>query len=370
MAKMSYANHAAISPWPASAAEAVRRFAAENAASGPGDYAAWLGREQALRERSARLLGAPGQESIALLSNTSQGIGIVAGGLDWARGDNVVTAAGEFVTNRLPWEALEARGVELRRVALREAADPEAALLERLDARSRVLAVSAVQWDDGFRLDLARLGPACRANGTLFLVDAIQQVGALRLDVQAASIDCLAAGSHKWQMGPEGMGLFYCTHALRRRLRLDRLGWHMLEDPFRFERPGRAVVETGRRFEPGSPNNLGQAALHAALGLLEEHTMEQVEADVLDNTDRLLRAIGDIAGLELSSDPHPARRSGIVACHAPGRSLPAFNRALQARGVVCALRGDALRISPHFYQRGPALDRILNALEDAAGAVV
>lgn len=361
-----YANHAAMSPWPRASCEAVRAFALENARQGPQAYAEWLGLEHGLRARIARLLNAPSAGDIALTQNTSEGVCILANGLDWRPGDNLVTAGGEFPSNRLAWEALQEHGVELRVVDIRAADDAEAALAARFDRRTRLLAISAVQWNDGFRLDLERLGGACEDAGVLFFVDAIQQLGALPMDVLAARIDALSAGSHKWQMGPEGMGVFYCTQDLRDSLALRRHGWRMLDDPYRFDRPDREPSASARRFEPGSPNSMGQVALEASLGILEQVGMETVGRRVLENTACLVQAVEDIGGLELVSRPEPERRSGIVALRSARMPATTLFRELKRRQVVAALRDGAVRLSPHFYQHGEPLEALLNALADAA----
>ena len=170
-----YANHAAISPWPGVTSHAVAALAHENAMTGPAHYKAWIARERDLRERLATLLGAGSIQDIAILGNTSDGLCRVAFGYPWREGDNIVLPLGEFPSNRLPWKAQERRGVELREVHLREGTSPEDALIGAMDDSTRVLAVSSVQFSDGLRLDLQRLGAACRQAEVLFVVDAIQQ---------------------------------------------------------------------------------------------------------------------------------------------------------------------------------------------------
>ncbi|MGD9021110.1 MAG: aminotransferase class V-fold PLP-dependent enzyme, partial [Lysobacterales bacterium] len=210
-----YANHAAMAPWPLRAARAVQEFAQENADIATDRYPLWLQREAQLRDLLATMLNAPSVGDIALLKNTTEGICAVAGGLEWRPGDNVVIPKDEFPSNRLPWLALERRGVEVREVDIRATAEPEKALLNRVDDNTRLLSVSAVQWTDGLRLDLEQLGRACKAGGVLFFVDAIQQLGALQVDVQACAIDFLAADGHKWLLSPEGLAVFFCAERVR-----------------------------------------------------------------------------------------------------------------------------------------------------------
>jgi selenocysteine lyase/cysteine desulfurase len=368
-----YLNHAAIAPWPLPVAEAVQQFAAENLRRGPRDYPAWIRREQSLRRQLAELAGAVSPDDISLLKNTTEGISLVAWGLDWRPGDNLVLPRGEFTSNRLPWLAQASRGVEIREVDIREmhgrgadkrgGRDAEAALIAAMDRKTRLLSVSAVQWSDGFRLDLGRLGEACQARDVLFFVDAIQQLGALQLSVEESRIDFLAADAHKWLLGPEGIALFYSRPAARERLALLQQGWHMFEQPWHFQRDDWTPAASGKRFEAGSPNSVGQAALHAAAGLLLERGMRSVEARVLQNTAYLVARLDGMPAVRLVSDSAPARRSGIVSfsCErVPAREL---HRRLAARDVVCALRGDAIRLSPHYYQGEEELEAFVRELE-------
>lgn len=366
LADVIYANHASISPWPRETALAVQRFADRNHRLGPLAYPEWLQTDQRLRELCANMLNAASPDDIALLKNTSEGINLIANGIGWHPGDNIVSTANEFISNRLAWEALASRGVELRRVDVRGEERPEQALLAATDERTRLLAVSSVQWSDGFRLLLEPLGEACRARGIVFFVDAIQHFGALRLDLRAACVDAMSAGSHKWQLGPEGMAVFYCRPELRERLSLSQWGWHMLEQPFRFELPGREPVGGARRFEAGSPNRMGQVALHASLALLNEHGLERVEHEVLANSGRLMSGLNEIPGLTVTSDTAPERRSGIVSFSCRRLSPDVFVARLREAGVLAIRRGAAIRLSPHYYQPSSQIDALLQAVERIA----
>ncbi|MEJ2384097.1 MAG: aminotransferase class V-fold PLP-dependent enzyme [Xanthomonadales bacterium] len=357
-----YLNHAAVGPWPRATAEAVQAFADENMRHGSANYFQWLERERALREMLARLTGAPSADDIALLKNTTECISTVAWGLDWQPGENVVLPAAEFPSNRLPWLAQAARGVEAREVDIRATEDAERALIDAMDANTRLLTVSSVQWADGFRLDLERLGKACRKRGVLFFVDAIQQLGALPIDVEAAQADFLAADAHKWLLAPEGIAVFFCRADVRPQLQLLQQGWHMVDRSWDFDRTEWPVSETAVRFEAGSPNTMGQAALHASAGLLLDHGIDRVAAAILANTDRLMRELVRIDGIRLNSRTEPSRRSGIVSFRHETIAPGALYQGLKERGISCALREGGVRVSPHFYQGDAELDVFLEAL--------
>lgn len=268
--ELIYLNHAAVSPWPRRTAEAVKRFAEENLREGASRYPEWLQTERLLRGQLARLINAPSIDDIALVKNTSEGLSIVAHGIDWQPGDEVVTTDEEFPSNRIVWESLAGRGVRLREVRVSGVADPEAAILEATGPRTRIVTVSSVQYATGLRLDLARLGEACHRRGIALCVDAIQGLGVIPHDVQAAYVDFLVADGHKWLLGPEGIGLLYCPAAWRARLALHEYGWHMVEAMGDYARRDWRPAASGRRFECGSPNMLGIHALSASLSLILE----------------------------------------------------------------------------------------------------
>jgi len=360
-----YLNHAAIGPWPRCAAEAMQAFAAENMLHGPADYPAWIRRESAFRSDLAQLIGAGSKRDIALLKNTTEGISTVAWGLDWRPGDNVVLPQGEFPSNRLPWLAQSACGVTTREVDIRAAENAEAALIDAMDDHTRLLSVSAVQWSDGFRLNLQTLGEACRGRGVLFFVDAIQQLGALPIDVEACHIDFLAADAHKWLLGPEGIAVFYAYERSRLQLRLRQQGWHMVDDPWNFRRDDWAPTLSARRFEAGSPNSAGQAAMHASVRLLLEQGSQFIADRILANTDYLVTQLPSLRGIQLVSRTEPERRSGIVSFSSGAVPAHGLCRRLAASGVTCAVREGAVRVSPHFYQGPGELETFLETLEAA-----
>ena len=355
-----YLNHAAVAPWPTRTARAVADFAEQNRRFGAWHYPDWLRVEARLRERLAALVGAPSADDIALLKNTSEALSVIAAGLDWRAGDNIVSFAGEFPSNRIVWEALAGQGVRLR-LADSGATDPEAALIACCNADTRLVSISSVQYASGLRIDLGRIGDYCNARGILLCVDAIQSLGALPFDVLAVGADFVVADGHKWMLGPEGLALFYSRPAARDKLRLHQFGWHMVEHVGDFDRSDWQPADSARRFECGSPNMLAIHALEASLSLLLEIGVATLSERIADNTRGMLYHI-DRRGFELLSPRQPSRRSGIVTFRVPGTESQRLYEALMKQGVVCACRGGGVRFSPHFHtppeQIGAAFDRI------------
>ncbi|WP_150806435.1 aminotransferase class V-fold PLP-dependent enzyme [Pseudomonas fluorescens] len=355
---LRYLNHAAVAPWPNRASEAVARFAQENVLLGARDYSDWMALEQRLRERLMRLLNAPSTDDVALVKNTSEALSFVAFGLEWQSGDQIVISDEEFPSNRIVWEALAPQGVEVLQVSLK-GDDPEGALLSACGPRTRLMSVSAVQFASGLRLDLQRLGAGCKEQNVLFCIDAIQQLGAQPFDVRAYQCDFAMADGHKWLLGPEGLGVFYCRAELREQLKLHEFGWHMLEHMGDYNRTEWEPAKSARRFECGSPNMLGAMALEASLSLLEEVGMEKVAALIAERVQWLQDGLNAIPGVQLHSPLNPARRGGIFSFSIDGIDNQQVYEHLKQQQVVCIQRGPGIRFSPHFYTEKRVIDETL-----------
>lgn len=353
-------NHAGVAPWPRRAAAAVARFAEESHACSVTAYEGWLRTEAKLRQHLCRLIQGGVPDDIALLKNTSEGLSVVAHGLSWHSGDNIVTTNQEFPSNRIVWQSLAAQGVELRQAALDDVTPPEELLFSCVDQRTRLIAVSSVQYATGLRMDLERIGEFCRRRDILFCVDAIQSLGALEFDLGAVQADFVAADGHKWMLGPEGVALFYVRPELRERITLRQFGWHMVEAMGDYARTDWSPARSARRFECGSPNLLGIHALEASLSLLLEIGLKTISRKVLNNSNYFIDFIDDNSAiLELLSARDPARRSGIVTFR--HRALPASRlyQILRDQGVICAMRGGGIRFSPHFHTRRESLEKAM-----------
>lgn len=353
-------NHAAVAPWPARAVRAVEDFARANLTGQPYSYANWLSREQLLREQARWLLNAAYADEIALLKNTSEALSMVALGLRFNPGENVVTSDQEFPSNRLIWQRLD--GVELREAKLDEVASPEEALETACDSKTRLLTISAVQYASGLRMDLERLGRFCRSRNILFCVDAIQQLGALPFDAPAIQADFVMADGHKWLLGPEGLAIFYCARQRLDTLRVLEYGWHSVEHPEAFERRDQKPAASARRFECGSPNMLGIHALSASLSLFEELGMKQVSTELMGKITYLLELLQGVSSVQILSCTKSERRSGILSLAVPGIDVKVLQKELLNVGVVCAARSGRLRLSPHFYTPAAHLEYAVEQL--------
>jgi cysteine desulfurase/selenocysteine lyase len=353
-------NHAAVAPWPTRTTEAVIRFARENNAVSSKNFNDWLASEQHVRELARELVGANYADDIALVKNTSEGLSMVAHGFPWQAGDNVVISNEEFPSNRVVWESLKEKGVEVRRVSLPCPGDVEHALIDATDSSTRMLSISSVQFASGLKTDLLKLGELCKRRNIAFCVDAIQGLGVFPHDVQSMHIDFLVADGHKWLLSPEGLGVFYCTPEWRDRLQLHEYGWRMLENPFDMMKEEWRPVSTAQRFECGTQNSMGIVAMEQSLSLLLEIGIDEIWKRVQERTEFLFEKIENQDALQLISCNEKGRYAGITVFKHNKVSDQELYERLSSNNVLCAMRGGGIRFSPHFYV---PLDSLNTAIE-------
>lgn len=359
-----YLNNASTGPLPARTVAALAAFNERRATPWRVDEALQFGTLRRARELCARLVGARPEE-IALMVNTSYGLNVAARTLPLEAGDVVLTFDREFPANIYPWMALERRGVRLERIPCRGPLPDEDALLAAMDRPGvRAVTVGWVSFATGYRVDLARIGRACRERGLFFIVDAIQGLGPATLDVHALDVDILACGAQKWLLGPWGSGFVYVREALARTLEPSVVGWMAVrgsEDFTRLVDYEYALHEDARRFEVITLPYQDFAGMNASLELLLELGPAAVEAHVRGLVDRAVAWACARDDVQLVTPADAARRAGIVAIRPPGDARAASAR-LTAAGIVHSLREGAIRLSPHCYNTAEELDRALAAL--------
>lgn len=366
--KWAYFDHSAVAPLSGPAAKRLADWAAEAAAEGDTRWPDWDREVGRTREAAAGLIDASPDE-IALVPSTTAGITLVAEGLDWREGDNVVLLADEFPSNLFPWMHQASRGVEVRRVPTDFGRIDYDALRQACDRRTRVVSLSWVGYANGYRQDLDRLAQIIREAGALFFVDAIQGLGVFPLSVRETPIDFLAADGHKWMLGPEGAGVAYIRREHLERLRPIGIGWNSVENAADFGKSELRLKPTAARYEGGSANAAGMLALGESLRLLTAQPTADVAAALLDITDYLCHRLEGV-GLRVASrreaepDGHDPR-SGIVAAEV-AEPVTVRRRLLDA-GVVTSVRGGRLRMAPHAYTSYEDVDRLIDALDRTRG---
>ena len=354
-------NHAGVSPMSDRGRAAIEQVV-EGMVSRP--Y-----RDRWSQEEADRVRGLVGQlinavpETIALTRSTSHGISLLAQGLDWNRGENVVGAEWEYPANVYPWMALETRGIDYRQVRPAGGKITADAIFALVDSKTRVVALSHVQFWNGFRVDIDAIGAECRRRGVIFAVDVMQSAGALRLDMERAPVDFCAAGAGKWLMGPPGIGFCFARPELLERLRPALVGAASVTGADRYFEPRLEFPPTARRLEESVVSLLDTAAFGAALELLLEVGPDVIEGRVLELAKRLGSGLAE-RGYELV-EPWPrsvSESSGIVSFRKPGAKAQEVLRDLNSAHVVARIHRDFVRLSPHFYITDEEVDRVLGVL--------
>ncbi|MFP4250672.1 MAG: aminotransferase class V-fold PLP-dependent enzyme [Armatimonadota bacterium] len=359
--ELVYLNHAAVCPIPRRTAAAVSAMAEEYRDRGSWDYPHILETVRRGRERLADLIGARSHE-VAYVKNTTAGLLLAAESIPWREGDSVVVSEIEFPANVYPWLNLQRRGVEVRMI---EAPDDRLLTVDdyraACDETTRAIAVSFVQYSTGQRMDIPALAELARDVGAYLVVDAIQGLGALEADVEAMGADILCADGHKWLLSVEGCGLMYVSDRIIGDLDAFWRGWTSVPRPLDFGAHDQPPRDDARRFEEGSGNILGAAALDASAGLLLEVGMAEVQRRVLGLTDRLIEGLRGI-GCEIASPLEPARRSGIVCFRHPTRGADEVVARLAEEQIAAASRTGVARLSPHFYNDADEIDATLGVI--------
>ncbi len=320
------------------------------------------GEADELRASLGRLIGAD-PDTIGITRGTAHGISLLAHGLDWKAGDNVVGTRGEYPANVYPWLALGERGVEYRRAEPYGGRVTLEAILEHVDERTRVVALSHVEFWNGYRVDLKRIGAELDRRGVLFAVDAIQSVGALRLNMAELPVDFLAAGAYKWLLGPNGMGFCYCRPELLRRLRPVLVGTGSVKRNHEYFDLDYDLCETSRRFEESAVSVLGASAFRVAVDLLLEVGTGVVEERVLALAGQLAQGLAERGYEVVEPWPRdPQEASGIVSFRKPGSHAQEVTRDLNAARIVGRAHSDFVRLAPHFYNTAEEVERVLDVL--------
>lgn len=360
--ELIYLNHAANAPEPLPVTRAVNALLTDASRRGTLMEEDWKHRPDEIRGLVARLLNCRGDQ-IAFLNNVSAAASLVTGGLDWQPGDNVVITRDQFPANVYPWMFLKSKGVEVR-IADWQRQGFTRSVLDCINERTRVVAVSWVEYFSGTRHALEEVGEYCRAKGILYFVDGIQGLGFAALDSQKISADIIATGGQKWLLGPDGSGAMFCSDAALDRLSPPVLSWRSVENYMNFDQYDLTLKDNAARFEGGTQNYLGMIGLGAALGMLLAVGLDKTESIIGDLVQELYEGLKSLP-VELLTPRAREARAGIVTFIPNRGDAEGIRAELAKKKIVVSMRRGALRVSPHFYnthEENAALLTLLRAL--------
>ena len=354
-----FMNHAAMSPLPKPAIKAMQKFTKEFSETGT------IRREDFDEPKKSftKLIGAT-KDEIAFVTNTSTGLNIAAHMLNYPSGSNVVTTDLEYPSVVYPWlgQKLNAKVRYVKNVNGKILLDD---VEKAVDDSTVALAVSHVEYANGFRHDLRSLAEIAHKHGAYFIVDAIQSAGVIPIDVKRDDFDFLTAGCYKWLLGPAGAGFLYVRKELIGKFEPPFIGWASVK-PEVFETIDfwdiwtLKLSETAGRFEVGCPSLYSLIGAVASLQILLDVGISNIEKRVLALTSRLIEAVKEL-GLRLQTPEEPECRSGIVhfLINEPENHVKRLNK----KGIIVSARAHGIRVSPHFYNTEEEMDSLIRELE-------
>jgi len=360
--RYAYLNHASVAALPTPVVAATEQYLKEQSLKGGEALQDWDERLEGIRQNAARLIGAH-RDEIAFTNSVSHGLNLVAAGLDWRAGDNLICAETEFPANVYPWMNLQRQGVDVRFAPARANRILVEDVVGLMDSRTRLVAISFVEFGTGYRNDLAAIAEACHERGIYLCVDGIQGLGALQFDVRHIPVDFLATHAAKWMLGP--IGAAFCFVHRQHLARLDPVmaGWRSVVDRDNYYRYDSPLRPTGERFEPGSLNAVGLVGMAAAIDLILSVGLATIEDRIVDLTDYLIDGLQAHGCTITSPIAHRQERSGIVCFQHPALPASEVGERLCAADVIVSVRGDIVRVSPHFYNSEGDIERLLAVLD-------
>jgi len=361
--RVVHLNSAAMSLMSRRAREAVSRALTDREYTSEQRTEIRLARAFEARRQIADMIHAS-VEDLCIVTNTSEGLNIVAQGLDYKVGDKVVLVGTEFYGNIIPWLNLAGKGVHVARVDSRYGQDPTERILAAVDDRTRVLTISFVNWVDGIRVDVAKIGEFCRNKDIVFVVDGIQGTGVMEIDVSSSHVSFLSCGAQKWLMSPNGTGFIYVDKALQSRLRQNHVGYlSVIEAPDYFDSFRIVPRKNAERFRIGSISDIGIAAMGESLKLIRISTVPCIQKHVIGLNQYAAEKVAEM-GFAPVHTLSPENMSGILTFH--GKNMVEIYRRLIRNGIVVSLRNGWIRISPHLYNTRDDIDRMLEVLKKPA----
>lgn len=356
----AYFNHASVSPISRRSSEVLKSWADDVAANACLNETRWAPRVERCRRQVASLINASADE-VAFVSNTTEGISRVANGYPWRPGDVVLVPSDEYVSNALPWSALAHRGVTARRIPVTDSGVRLHDVQRSMCDKTRMVALSAVNFATGFRCDLRSIGIFCQQHGVHVCVDAVQAVGVTPIDVLEMRISFLVAGGHKWLTGPQGTGILYVKGEFQSMLSPSTPGWRSIHDA---ESECPTFLGNARRFESGTLDVGGLLALGEGVNIITELGVNAIVWQVHDVSAYLVEKLRSLEA-QVFSRRDGDSWSGIVSFLVPGIHPKDVRAACLNDGVVLGLRKGRLRASVHFYNSMHDVNRLVEAVDKA-----
>lgn len=355
-----YFNHASTAPMSTKVKEKIQEFIVERSEYALDDYWAF----KAVADETKNIIGEMincNQDRIAFLDNTTNGIILLASGINWKRGDRIILNDVEFPANVYPFLQLKEKGVEIDFIKSTNGIVTAEEIIATIKPETKLITVSFVQFLSGYRIDLDKIGKVCKEKGIIFSVDSIQGLGAVKLDVEKFNIDFLANGTQKWLLGLQGLAFIYVRKELQDKMKSAPIGWLAVHNAWDLLKFDLTTKETAERFQPGTLNNLGIYAFNSSMKLFKEFGFDEIEKQILSNSKYFIEELAKIGyNSPLKSLPEK-HLSGIVSFKSEN-AQKIFDY-LNQKKIVCSLREGYIRFAPHFYNTKQEIDSVVDALK-------
>ncbi len=354
-----YFNHASTGPLCSPVLENIAKVLYEKSETNIDEY---LGLQVIIKETKSDLgdLINASPDRIAFLDNTSNGINVLATGIKWKKGDRIVLNDLEFPANVYPFLNLKKLGVEVDLVKSRNGIVTADNVIEMIKPETKLVSISQVQFLTGYRVDLEKIGKICKEKRIIFSVDAIQGLGAVRLDVVKDNIDFISAGSQKWLLGLQGLSFIYVSEKLQEKIEQDYVGWLSVDNAWDFLNYELKLKSSADRFQGGTLNSIGIYALNASLKFFKQFGFDEIEKLVTANSSYLIQKLEEIGIKLVLSGCDKKNIAGIVSFK-HDNSQKIFE-ALSQKKIHCAVRSGYVRFSPHFYNTKEEIDIVVEKL--------
>lgn len=357
---ITYLNHAATGPLSQRVLDVMNEFFKSRSEESIDDYPGFVKITEETKEIIAALLNVDSKR-IAFGDNTTNGMNLIAQGLKWLKGDEIILNDIEFPANIYPFLNLQKRGVNIVFVKSHNGIVSAEDIIEKMTPNTKLVSVSMVQFLTGYRVDLDLLGEICNQNNIFLSVDAIQGLGALNLDVQKSKIDFISCGTQKWLLALQGLSIYYFSERLFEVLEPAYVGWLGVKDAWEMLDYKLILKDSAERFQPGTICTVGVFALNAALKLFRDFGFKEVEERVLSNSELLIKELQKLNIKPYLRELNKKYLSGIVSFKHP--DAWAILEILQEQKIEAAVREGVVRISPHFYNNEDDFNKLLSALE-------
>jgi cysteine desulfurase / selenocysteine lyase len=356
-----YFNHASTAPINTEVKKRIDNFVKERSEFAQDDYSAFKAVADETKSMIGEMINCSG-ERIAFLDNTTNGIIWLAQGIDWKPGDRIILNDVEFPANVYPFLQLKEKGVEIDFIKSTNGIITAEEVINAIHPRTKLISISFVQFLSGYRIDLEKIGKVCREKEIIFSVDAIQGLGAVRLDVEKYNVDFLASGTQKWMLGLQGLAFIYVRNELQDKLKSAPIGWLAVKDAWNLLDFDITTKETAERFQPGTLNNLGIYAFNSSMKLFTEFGFDEIEKKILSNSRYLIDELARIGYKSPLLSIQKEYLSGIVSFRSDN-AQKIFDH-LNQKKIVCSLREGYIRFAPHFYNTKQEIDLVVDTLKN------